>query len=134
MNDSTLVDPSEHEDVTRMDDLSSSTLTNDIDSTGQEVPVDKLDDPNLLELHVSFVSKKTDFKITDVRIRNILSKFGLIKGFCMKKYATNQEVHNQSGYGFAAYDDVEEAIKTMRQIKDNLIEHISFDCHLSHRS
>eukprot|EP01031_Cornospumella_fuschlensis_P032547 gene32547-39353_t len=96
--------------------------------------VHNFDDTSLFELHVSFVTRKPDVLVTEERIFSMLQKIGRIKLMTFKKFSTHNPTGNHSGYGFAAYDDLEEALSTMLQLKDSLIEHISFDCHLSHRS
>eukprot|EP01031_Cornospumella_fuschlensis_P024632 gene24632-29763_t len=88
----------------------------------------------LLEIHVSFITYRMDMQVNKHYLMNILSRFGRIQDFTMKKFNINVKTTSQSGYGFAAYDTVVDALTTLRHLKGATVDEISYDCHLSHRS
>eukprot|EP01031_Cornospumella_fuschlensis_P032675 gene32675-39504_t len=87
-----------------------------------------------LEIQVSFVTKKMDLHLHKELIANILRRYGSLVTFEMKKYSRDAKVPSQSGYGFAAYDNIDDGLNTYRSLKNTDVEQIHFDCNFSHRN
>eukprot|EP01031_Cornospumella_fuschlensis_P033371 gene33371-40375_t len=87
-----------------------------------------------LEIQVSFVTKKMDLHLHKELIANILRRYGSLVSFEMKKYSRDAKVPSQSGYGFAAYDSIDDGLQTYRSLKNTDVEQIHFDCNFSHRN
>ncbi|RYH17158.1 hypothetical protein EON65_29045, partial [archaeon] len=67
-------------------------------------------------------------------ISSILRRYGSLVSFEMKKYSRDAKVPSQSGYGFAAYDNIDDGLLTYRSLKNSDVEQIHFDCNFSHRN
>lgn len=89
---------------------------------------------NIIQVHVSFISKQTKNKVNEEILRSIFLRFGNIVDVTIKKHAIAYKQSKQSGYGFVYFNDPGSAFLAMNTLKHKTINEITFDCSISHKS
>jgi RNA recognition motif-containing protein len=91
--------------------------------------------PQGAELHFSFVSKQTDFLVTEATLRAIFEEFGPIQHICIKKTAFNER-GGQNGYGFVHYpltpEGINAAVKASSMVRQVVLDRVIYDCMMTH--
>ena len=86
------------------------------------------------EIHFSFVSKQTNYAVTEETLRAIFSEFGPVQDISIKKTCLNQR-GEQTGYGFIHFplnkEGIGAAIQASTVICQCFVDNVLYDCCLT---
>jgi hypothetical protein len=87
-----------------------------------------------IQVHVSFLTTKTDVVINEEYLERNFQMYGEIEDVTVKQHSLTRSPPKQSGYGFVYFMDVDSALRAIESLKGVELEGILYDCSLSHQS
>jgi hypothetical protein len=97
----------------------------------------RLPKPNIqnAQLHFSFISKQSNFIVTEATVRNLFQQFGDVDDIYMKKSEIDKR-GEQTGYGFILFTmnaaGLKSALHASNVVKQIMVDQVLFDCCLTH--